>query len=205
MLSWAVPSKTDKMCSKRSVSSAIESMKQMQGITEYFSITPTQPLIKICSSYLYWIVFCGWTSFFSVSFLVKPASSVKITWLLKTGFSPHCTRNHKLNSWCVRKSNRLRACACWKRYGYSNCWWRNRHTALRARCSAASTKYVREFASTGLDMRSHIKCSCISPYSVVYCRRAKQLSSPWLSLKGRSMAWKVRGCGSLRWGYFSTH
>jgi hypothetical protein len=41
---------------------------------------------------------------FSMSFLVKPASSVKNTWLIKKG-SSHCQKNHWQNCWCGWKAD----------------------------------------------------------------------------------------------------
>jgi hypothetical protein len=44
-----------------------------------------------------------------IPFLVKPASSGKMTWVLEKGSSPHCRRNHYKNSWHGRKSSGLKS------------------------------------------------------------------------------------------------
>jgi hypothetical protein len=88
----------EKCAWKRTVSSAIESMRQNARAYETLSNSTTvsaQKLSENCSWCLDWNVRCGFTSLkvcmlrkFSIPFLLKPASSVRNIRLLKKGPSP---------------------------------------------------------------------------------------------------------------------
>jgi hypothetical protein len=124
--------------------------------------------------------------------IVKPASPVTCTRLLKKG-SSYCRRNY-WQIYCGERKSRLyhlqsrNRCKCCE---YRKCSWRTRHIDAGTEILHYTFQYA----------LFHIRCSCTSPSSAAYHRRA---TVP-VSLMLRSMAWNVHGFGSLHWGYLSPY
>jgi hypothetical protein len=97
---------------------------------------------------------------FSMPFLVKPASSVKSTRLLRKGSSSKCRRNHWKNSWRGRKSSELGACACCKWYGYGKCSLIIGHSVVCTTFLAARIRST--LAGTCTSRHALFPCTCPS-------------------------------------------
>jgi hypothetical protein len=106
---------------------------------------------------------CGFTALqifllrkFSMVVLVKPASSVKSTRLLREGSSLHWRRNHLQHPWPGLESSGLRACSRCEWCGYSSCSWRIYHITVWATFLTACVgqRSVCGFPSKRPNMRS---------------------------------------------------
>jgi hypothetical protein len=128
-----------------------------------------------------------WT--FNMLFPVKPASSVKSIRLLQKGSSLYCRKY----AWRLRKSRGLRAFPRCEWYGCCNCSWRTYHTVVRATCSAAFNTGMGILLYVSQYSLFHINCSCTSPSSAVYLRRANCTHLPDANINGVRRAW-VRKC-----------